>query len=285
MSATVSRRAVLLAGAGLVVGAACGRDRNASTATTSTRPAALSLLTATFEPLAGSDQRLSFGVIRGQAPVGPQEEVTIAIGPVTGALGAPMKAVRRAEGIEERPLHVVRTSLPEPGNYRAVARVGTATAEAAFTVVAPGASSVPVPGGPLVSLPTPTTADKRGVDPICTRQPPCPWHEVSLDAAIAEKRPLVVLFSTPALCQSAVCGPVLDILLGLKQEFERRVRFVHLEIFTDRTGKTTTPAVQAFKLQNEPFLFLAGPDGKVRERIDGPYDRGEAIEALRRLTA
>ena len=37
--------------------------------------------------------------------------------------------------------------------------------------------------------------------------------------------------ATPALCQSRVCGPVLDILLGQVPAFADRVRFVHIEVF------------------------------------------------------
>ncbi len=287
MSETVSRRSFLLAGAGLTVAAACGRGERAATtiAPTTTTSAALNLLLGIYQPLAGAEQRVSFGVIRGQRPIGASEPVSIAFGKVGAPLSSPQTAARRADGIEDRPLHVVRFAFPEPGNYRAVATVGGEHAEAAFAVIDPATSKVPVAGSALRPTPTPTVADHRGVEPICTRQPACPWHDVSLDTALAERRPIALLFSTPALCQSAVCGPVLDILLGLRAEYEGRVRFVHAEIYTDNTGQTTTPAVQAYSLENEPFLFLAGADGKVRERFDGPYDRSEAADALRRLVA
>lgn len=134
-----------------------------------------------------------------------------------------------------------------------------------------------------MSGPTPTTADTGGVDPICTRQPQCPLHEVSLDAALVEKRPLAVLFATPARCQSQLCGPVLDTLLAHHDAFADRVRFVHVEIFASRTGTTVAPATKAYDLTQEPFLFLAGADGVIRERIDNAYDRTEAKQALERL--
>jgi len=69
----------------------------------------------------------------------------------------------------------------------------------------------------------------------------------------------------------------------VKDEFGDKLRFIHAEVFTDSTGTTTTPVVQALALENEPFLFLAGADGKVVERFDGPYDREEARMALTRL--
>jgi hypothetical protein len=107
---------------------------------------------------------------------------------------------------------------------------------------------------------------------------------VSLDAALGEGKPLAVLFATPAYCQTATCGPVLDVLLAERGGFPG-MRFIHVEIFTDRTTKDTTAALKAYKLQNEPWLFLAGADGVVRERLSGPFDKTELRAALQRLTA
>jgi hypothetical protein len=163
--------------------------------------------------------------------------------------------------------------------------VGGKTLTAPLQVVDPSAVQVPVPGRPMVRVATPTVADGRGVNPVCTRQPACPLHDVSLDAALDEHRPLAVLFSTPALCQSRLCGPVLDRLLEQRDAFGSKVRFLHVEIYTDLGGKTLVPAVEAYHLEGEPFLFLAGADGVVRERLDNAYDRGELRGALDRLVA
>lgn len=38
--------------------------------------------------------------------------------------------------------------------------------------------------------------------------------------------------------------------------------------------------MDAFGIDGEPFLFLAGPDNVVRQRLDGPFDRQEARAAL-----
>ena len=139
----------------------------------------------------------------------------------------------------------------------------------------------------MIPVATPTTADARGVDPICTRKPVCSLHDVSLDAALGEGRPLAVLFSTPALCRSKICGPVLDVLLGEVENLGDGVRAVHVEVFkslqVQGTAEDLTEGMKTYGLTFEPVLFLVGADGKVRERLDGPYDRTEAREALTRL--
>jgi hypothetical protein len=124
-----------------------------------------------------------------------------------------------------------------------------------------------------------------GVNPICTRSPACPWHEASFDAALTEKRPVALYVGTPARCQTRTCGPVLDVLLDTKATFESKVRYVHLEVYKSLTGDETIPAIEQLKLQFEPWLFLVGADGVLREGIAGPVDRKEVTEALTRLVA
>jgi len=276
----------LAATGGLVLSAACGRgsDRLQAASTTTAISPPLNLLLGSFQILSGSEQRVAFGVLDGQRPVSNATDVEVSFGPPDGPPGEFAPATRRDDGIEARPLYVAHHTFDQPGMYTATAKVGRRTAEAAVQVIDPASSKAPVPGQPLPAVATPTLADARGVNPICTREPACPWHDISLDAALAEGRPIALLVATPALCQSAVCGPVLDILLDVKAQFETSVRFIHAEVFTDGTGKTTTPAVQGLRLENEPFLFLAGSDGVIRSRFDGPYDRAEARAALAALS-
>jgi hypothetical protein len=240
-------------------------------------------------PAGLADQRVALMLLRGQDPIPAGADVKVLFGQVQGQSVAssigPLQAERHADGLP-RPYHLVRTTFPVAGNYAIQATVGgKEQAIAALTAEDPAADGPPKPGQRLTPVPTPTPADHRGVDPICTRTPECPLHDVSLDAALLEKKPIAVLFGTPAFCQTNTCGPVLDVMLSEMQPFAGRVRFLHVEIYTDRTAKTTTPAVDAYKLRGEPFLFLAGADGVVRERISGPYDKGELRGALQRLTA
>jgi hypothetical protein len=135
----------------------------------------------------------------------------------------------------------------------------------------------------MISVPTPTLAKPLNVDPLCTDQPPCPFHETSLDQALAQHRPVALIFATPALCTSKFCGPTLDNLAAVHAPFAAKVTFIHCEIYTDLTGTVSTPPVLAYHLEHEPMLLLAGADGRVHERIDNAFDRVEATDALNRL--
>ena len=230
----------------------------------------------------GVDQRVTFALIRDNGPELLQEPLDVQIkDPDNVDLGT-VRGELHDDGIP-LPYLVVRRRFRDTGVHGAAVRYKGDLLTATFRVDDRAKVEVPVPGTPMIATPTPTVADDRGVSPICTRDPVCPLHDVSLDAALAEKRPLAVLFSTPALCKSQLCGPVLDNLLSQHAAFAGRVRFLHVEIYTDTSGKTLAPAVQAYHLESEPFLFLAGADGVVRERLDNAFDRGEVQAALEKL--
>jgi hypothetical protein len=126
-------------------------------------------------------------------------------------------------------------------------------------------------------------SDARGVDPICTRSPACPLHDATLTESLAGGRPVAYLVGTPAHCKTAVCGPVLDLLLAERDARGDAIAMVHAEIYTDDTITTVAPAVQAYNLEFEPVLFLADASGTLVERLDAIWDAAELRTALDRL--
>jgi hypothetical protein len=298
----LSRRTFLLGAAATVGAAACSSGKTKTATSPETTPATVITvppasgaksqfnLLETSDPqtmVSGVDQRLAF-VMKGQDFIRPDGPVTLAIGPGANAdhLGPPVSAVIHTDS-DPAPSYVTTTyRFPAPGDYWVRISYKGQTADAPLAGIAdPAKTQVLIAGRPMISTPTPTVADHRGVEPICTRSPACPWHDISLDAALAEHRPLAVLFATPKLCQTATCGPVLDQLLALKTQFEGKIRFLHNEIYTDLNAGTNAPAVVAYRLTSEPVLFLAGADGIIKNRIDGLYGHGEAQAVLTALTA
>jgi len=88
-----------------------------------------------------------------------------------------------------------------------------------------------------------------------------------------------LLVATPAYCQTAICGPVLDLLLA---EHTKRADFVmvHAEVYTDDTISTPAPAVTAYHLNFEPCLFVANAKGAITARLDSIWDASELTAAL-----
>lgn len=282
----VSRRGLLLAGVGGLVVASCGSDgsEGAAPSTTAARDEGFSLARV-FSPQqpAGVEVRLPLAVADAEGvPVDdPPEELSVRITPAGGGEPVDSAVIRRHDEGVPRPYFPLTTTFPTPGNWLVTAEVAGGSAETG--VVAMERSelpAVPVVGEGLVSLPTPTVDDARGVNPICTADPQCPLHSISLDTAVDSDRAVALLISTPAFCQTAICGPVLEMLVARQADFAERVTMIHAEVYRDDSAQETTDTVAAYGLVWEPSLFLARPDGTITSRLDYTFDAAELDTAL-----
>jgi hypothetical protein len=135
---------------------------------------------------------------------------------------------------------------------------------------------------PVISTPT---ADSVGGDlsKIDTRQPPDDMHETDFKNVVG-KKPVALQFATPALCQTRVCGPVVDIAEQVKTESGEGVEFIHQEIYNDNDpSKGLRPQLRPYGLQTEPWMFLIGKDGKIKQRIEGPFSVEELTAGIEKL--
>jgi hypothetical protein len=177
------------------------------------------------------------------------------------------------------------TQLPVPSSgvwdVLALTRVGTRLIGATGEV--PVALSTPIPGVGQrpPDIATDTLASEHGkLSLVTTRIPPENMHSVSLNQVLG-KRPVALLFSTPELCKSRVCGPVTDIMVELQKQFGSRIAFIHQEIYVDNDPtKGLRPQLHAFHLETEPWLFTINRRGVITARLDGVFGVAEARAAL-----
>jgi hypothetical protein len=298
MAHPLSRRSVLLGGTALAFLAACKGKKGDDiavkddTSTTQGRKDTLSYVQAGNMYLAGIDERITFALFQGvpASLVGADAEVSVQFQkPGTQVLTEPIVAIRKSAGIEDRPYYVVNYEFDQAGDWGVRATVpGMKPGDAVLTINDPTKVPYPVPGQPLPKVKTPTLADPMEVNPICTRsEGTCPWHDRSLHEVLGNGKPTVVLLATPALCQSATCGPVLDILMGARDKVikDNVVNVVHVEVYKDTTGKTLSPSFAEFKTESEPVLYLADKNGVLVNRFNGPFDDTEARAAVSALLA
>ena len=183
-------------------------------------------------------------------------------------------------------LYVAKVEFAKPGRYEVlgVARldgrlVAATPASAGVTVAADG--PVPDVGEPAPRTHTPTKADVGGnLSRIDTRKPPSTMHEVDF-ADVLGKRPVILLFATTALCQSRVCGPVVDVTEQVKAKRGDDAAFVHLEIYRgNEVDKGFLPQVLRWRLPTEPWLFAVDRRGRIAARLEGAFGPRELEAAV-----
>lgn len=280
-------RVAALAASLVLVGAACGSEGGSAT-TTAAAPAVSGESTFpvdSFAILANSD----VGVGRSRILVG--------IGEGGGRrLGSPEDQIEISVSHTDSP-DIVQTT---PGIFTWIIEGAIGLYRAEFDFDAPGLWRVdvtPETGDPLPPTgvnvlavtaapavgesappsPTPTALDSP-LDEITTDPEPDPnFYQLSLDEAIANGRKTVVIFSTPAFCQTAACGPLLDIVKGAAPDYPG-VDFVHVEVYTNLTDPdfapipaNLAPAVlgEWWNLPSEPWVFVIDEAGLVQARFEG----------------
>jgi hypothetical protein len=192
---------------------------------------------------------------------------------------------RRDQGIFI-PYFAVTFTPAAAGEYSLRATVDGVEQSVPFLVVERGELPLVQIGDPMPAFPTPTVADPREVEVLCTRfEGQCPFHDVSLDAALAAGRPVVLLVSTPAFCQTQTCGPVLDLLVEQAAALDATV--IHVEVYRVEDpfaegdpAAVTAEAVQNLELTFEPVIYVANADGTVTGRLEFNWDGTELAEVL-----
>ena len=95
------------------------------------------------------------------------------------------------------------------------------------------------------------------------------------------RRPVALLFSTPQLCTSRICGPVTDVAVQLQHEFGGRITFIHEEVYADnQPSHGLRPQLKAFHLQTEPWVFTINRQGVVAARLEGAFGLDELRQAI-----
>ncbi|TMK86485.1 MAG: twin-arginine translocation signal domain-containing protein [Actinobacteria bacterium] len=147
-------------------------------------------------------------------------------------------------------------------------------------------------GSKAISVKTPVAHTLAGLKQICTRPPPDPMHYISLDKALTTGKPTVVTFATPLLCESMLCGPVVDEELLVYQKLgASKANFIHVEEFLPgpdltpppATLENQSPAFKAWGFQTEPWTIVIDGMGIIRARIEGPVTAPQIEAALHPL--
>ena len=176
-----------------------------------------------------------------------------------------------------------RVDIDKPGIYTLVVDGGPAEG-AAIQVLNATEVLIPLVGSQLPGFDTPTFDDHRGVEPVCTRTPePCEFHNITLNEALALKKPIAYLVGTPAHCSTGTCSPALEALVTVKNSIGDAITFLHAEIYTDDKATTVTPAVVALKMEYEPAIYITDASGKIVERFDAVFDAKEISDAIATL--
>lgn len=184
----------------------------------------------------------------------------------------PEVEVRGIYAIDELP-------IDRPGEWRLRVFVappnGESKREVRVTVDVLAESSTPRIGERVPRIDNATSEDVGELSSISTHPDPIPaMYRTSVADALAEGRPFLAIFATPAFCQSRICGPVLETAIKLLPVYEADLEFIHIEPYDLRLireeGKLEpSREARTWGLPSEPWVFLVGAEGRLMAKFEG----------------
>ena len=133
--------------------------------------------------------------------------------------------------------------------------------------------------------------DKEDLSQITSALIPDPdLYQLSINEALQQGKPLVVVFATPAFCVSATCGPQLEELAKVKDVIGTRANFIHVDVFEDphlseggRPPGGLVPAVLEWGLPTEPWTFIVDKNGLISAKFEQLATSTEIETKLREI--
>jgi hypothetical protein len=191
----------------------------------------------------------------------------------------------------ETRIYVAHFLAPRVGIYTVVVEpVGGRPVQAELHIQVTATTAAPEVGARAIASRTPTIASTHGdFARLTTRTPPDrALLRYSVADSITARKPFVLVFATPKFCTSRTCGPVVDVVEAVAMRFAGRsgIRFIHVEVYRDNDpGKGFNTWFKQWHLTTEPWTFLVGGDGRIKQRFEGSVSVGELAAAVSSLLA
>lgn len=140
-------------------------------------------------------------------------------------------------------------------------------------------------GDPAPPSQTRTIAEFGDLSVISSDPDPDPvLYGLSVDQAVSNGTPAVIVFATPAFCSSQACGPMLDQVKELRSGYPG-VDFVHVEVYDDlqvdsSEDLTFVDAVVEWGLPSEPWIYVVDDSGTVSAAFEGAVSNAELGAAI-----
>ena len=149
-------------------------------------------------------------------------------------------------------------------------------------------TSAPAVGDRAPASASRTVADVASLAELTTgHEPDAALYRLSIADALAEARPFVVVFASPAFCTNALCGPQVEVLSALAARHGERANFLHVDLYEnpdeirgDLDRAVRTPVLEEWGIHTDEWTFVVDADGRVAGRFEAFVTERELEQAL-----
>ena len=255
-------------------------------------PPGLQPVIVTSQVLVGT-QRVPIGILQQNSPVNEAlVHVRVYRNAPSDPLGNEADAPFKGQGLQGKGLYVALLRFDAAGTWIAeitAQRPPLRPSVSLLPIRVSSVSTIPGVGQPAPRSRNPTARDVPDVSYIDSGQPPNDMHDLSIAAAIAQHRASLVVFATPAFCQSATCGPQVHAVQQLEPAYRDQLAFIHVEVYEDFKPDPSklhlSATMKEWNLQSEPWVYLIDRDGIIRAAFEAATASDEIRVAIDRMLA
>lgn len=172
-----------------------------------------------------------------------------------------------------------------------VPRPDGSTARVAMPITVTERASAPVVGSAAPHSKNRTADEVGSLAELTTGGTPDPvLYRHRIADSIASRRPLVVIFASPAFCTTPLCGPQVEEASTLAQRYGDRVDFVHVDLFQhpqringDLQSAERSPLLNEWGIRTDQWTFVIDADGRVAARYEAFVPSAELDAAIVRV--
>jgi len=197
---------------------------------------------------------------------------------------------------------ISHTEFPQAGDWKAIfITEAPGSAQEAIGVAFQVQEKLPTVaiGEPAPASKTPKASDVGGdLKKISTDINPDPtFYRMSVAEAVAAGKPFVLVFATPAFCQSAQCGPTLDRVKKAAASAPDDIEFINVEpyqmtftegrlqpVFDANNQLQSVASVDEWGILSEPWIFAVDGKGIVRASFEGIATDQEMQDAFKAIS-
>lgn len=182
-----------------------------------------------------------------------------------------------------RGLYRFDMEIPGPGTFQ-VTLEGDGIGETAPVGLVASEDPPVIEEGEQAPLSDTRTTESHDLDDITTDPDPDPsFYEMTVAEAV-QAGPSVLVFATPAWCVSQTCGPLLNQVKALTDDYPD-LNYVHVEIYENIHADSfqdliAVPAVSDWGLPSEPWVFVTDDRGVVTATFQGVASDDELSSAF-----
>jgi hypothetical protein len=249
-------------------------------------------MVATSELVVGPN-RMALGILENNAPIRDAAETRVHLRyfKLEGNQAIPAgeeEARFYGEGLGPMGTFIAYPTFDSPGTWGVeldIERPGQEPVTERLSLKVEEEGTAPIVGEPAPPIETPTADEVDDLRTITSDSDPDPrLYQMSVDEAITSGKPSLILFATPGYCQTAVCGPGVDVLQRLVDRFGDQINPVHVEVYQHPfEDMQPVPAMKEWGLQTEPWLFLVDENGTIVGRYEGGITYAELEPAVAEL--